>query len=135
MKALLTTLLLIIAVAVVFIASRPSEFKVTRTATINASPESIFPHVNDLHQWDAWSPWAKIDPNAKMTFEGPQSGVGAKMTWSGNNDVGEGSLTIEESTPSSKVRYRLDFVRPFGGTSMSEFTLAPKDGATEVTWV
>jgi len=27
--------------------------------------------VNDFHQWDAWSPWAKLDPDAKITFEGP----------------------------------------------------------------
>ena len=45
----------------------------------------------------AWSPWAKIDPAAKITFEGPPAGTGAGYTWAGNNKVGEGRMTITDS--------------------------------------
>ena len=61
----------------ILIAGRPDQFKVTRSATLNAPPTNVFPHVNDLHKWEAWSPWAKLDPNAKSVFEGPSEGVGA----------------------------------------------------------
>ena len=82
---------------IVVIAGRPDEFKVLRAAKISAPPEKVFPHVNELKQWDAWSPWAKIDPNCKMTYAGPSAGVDASHSWAGNNKVGEGRMTITES--------------------------------------
>jgi len=62
---------------VVVVALRPGEFKVTRSATIAAPPEAVFAQVNDLHNWEAWSPWAKLDPAARNSYEGPPAGVGA----------------------------------------------------------
>lgn len=116
------------------IASRPNDFKVSRSATMAATPAAVFEQLNDFHKWDSWSPWAKMDPNAKTTFDGPTSGVGAKFGWSGNSDVGEGSMTIVESKPSEQVRIRLDFTRPMAGTSDVELKLEPQGEQTKVTW-
>lgn len=99
-----------------------------------ATPAAVFDQVNDFHKWDAWSPWAKMDPNAKTSYEGPTSGVGAKFGWSGNSDVGEGSMTIVESKPNDLVRIRLDFTRPMAGTSDVELKLEPQGEQTKVTW-
>lgn len=119
---------------IVVIAAQPDEFKVVRTANIAAPPEKVFPHVNNLRQWEDWSPWAKLDPNAKNMFSGPDAGVGAAMSWAGNNKVGEGKMTITESAASSLIRFRLEFLRPFKATNTAEFTFTPQGNQTLVTW-
>ena len=131
-------LLLVFAVVIVgfviFVAIRPSDFRIVRSALIGAPPDVVFPQVNDLHNWEAWSPWAKLDPNAKSTYEGPPAGNGAVFGWSGNKNIGAGRMTITESEPSALVRFRLDFFRPFKGTNLAEFTFKPEAGQTRVTW-
>ena len=73
----------ILVVLVIVIATRPSEFRVERAATISAPAPVVFAQVNDFHKWEAWSPYAKRDPGMKKTFEGAPAGVGAIYTWSG----------------------------------------------------
>ena len=122
------------AALAVVVAVQPSEFHVARTATIAAPPAAVFAQVNDFHRWEAWSPWAKIDPAAENSYEGSSAGKGAGFRWSGNSDVGEGSMTIAESRPSELIRIKLDFVRPFAGTNDVEFTFKPVGDQTAVTW-
>src|SRR6187399_2661879 len=98
-----------IGVLCVVIASRPADFKYARSATFKATPAAVFEQVNDFHNWDKWSPWAKMDPNAKGTYDGPPAGKDAKFSWDGNNDVGAGSMTILESKPDDVVRIKLSF--------------------------
>ncbi len=132
-KFLIALSLIVIAFAVV-VALQPSEFRITRNATISAPAPAVFAQVNDFHKWEAWSPWAKLDPSAKNSFEGPSEGTGALFRWSGNNEVGEGSMTITESHPSDLVRIRLDFLKPFEATNTAEFTFKPDGRQTVVTW-
>jgi hypothetical protein len=133
-------LYVLIAVAVivigllVFIAIQPSEYRVVRSATIAAPASTVFAQVNDFHNWEAWSPWAKIDPAMKQTYEGAPAGAGAVYTWSGNNQVGEGRMTITESQPSDLIRIKLDFFRPFAAVNDVEFTFKPDGNQTAVTW-
>jgi uncharacterized protein YndB with AHSA1/START domain len=128
--------LIVIAFIVIFVlASRqPDDFGVTRTGSIAAPPSAVFPHVNDLHKWEAWSPWAKLDPNSKTTFEGPQEGVGTKMSWAGNNKVGVGSMTVIESRPNEYIKFKLEFLKPMQATNTAEFTFKPEGNNTTVTW-
>ena len=90
--------------------------------------------VNDLQNWNSWSPWAKLDPNVKNTFSGPTAGTGACFAWAGNSQVGEGNMTITESRPNELVALNLVFVKPFAGTSTTEFTFKPEGDQTNVTW-
>jgi hypothetical protein len=90
--------------------------------------------INDLHQWPAWSPFEKMDPAMKRTMSGPESGVGAAYAWEGNSKAGAGRMEITESTPSSNVKIKLDFTKPFEGHDAAEFTLLPEGDATKVTW-
>ena len=119
---ILTVLVVLIAGLCSFAALRPSEFRVTRSTLVAAPADVVFAHVNDLHAWEAWSPWAKLDPAAKTTYEGPSAGVGAAFSWDGNRNVGQGRMTIVESRPNQLVRFRLDFLKPFKGTNAAEFT-------------
>src|SRR4026207_1583011 len=102
----------LVALFAIVVAAQPSECRSPRTATISAPPEAVFAQVNDFHNWEAWSPWAKLDPNAKNSFDGPTSGAGAGFGWSGNDKVGEGHQTIIESRPNELIRIRLDFEKP-----------------------
>ena len=125
---------LVVAVVAILAAFQPSEFRVTRTTTMAAPPAAVFAQVNDFHNWEAWSPWAKLDPAAKNSFEGAPAGTGAAFAWSGNGKVGEGRMTIVESRPSELVRIKLEFVRPFAATNTAEFAFKPEGGRTAVTW-
>jgi hypothetical protein len=132
---ILLGLLAIVVVLAIVIAMQPADFQVSRSATMAAPPAAVFGQVNDFHNWDTWSPWAKRDPNATNRFEGPPAGEGAKFYWSGNSEVGEGSMTLTESRPNELVRIQLDFVRPFTATNDVEFTFKSEgDNQTAVTW-
>jgi uncharacterized protein YndB with AHSA1/START domain len=133
-KKILFGLGAVVAVILVVAAFQPSDFKISRTTTIDAPADKVFPLVNDLHKWEQWSPWAKLDPNAKMSYEGPEAGVGAGVSWAGNSDVGEGKMTILESTAPSLIRINLAFVKPFAGNSEAQFTFASAGPQTTVTW-
>jgi hypothetical protein len=131
---ILIALAAILIVLVVVIATRPTEFRVERTATMAAPAPVVFAQVNDFHKWEAWSPYVKRDPAMKKSFEGAPTGVGAIYTWSGNHEVGEGRTTIIESRPSELIRIKLEFVRPFTATSTAVFTFKPEGERTAVTW-
>jgi len=127
-------LLLLVAVFASVVAMQPKDFKVTRSATMAAPPEKVFEQVNDFHKWDAWSPWIELDPNAKIAFDGPSSGKGAKFSWNGNDNMGEGSMTILESRPPELINMELAFVRPMQDTALVEFACQPAGEGTVVTW-
>ncbi len=124
----------LIAVFLIVVALQPGEYQVSRSATIDAPPAAVFAHVNDLHQWEEWSPWAKLDPNAKNTFTGPESGKGAVFAWAGNDEVGEGKMTITTSQPPEKIELSLEFVKPFADQADVGFTFEPEGEKTNVTW-
>jgi hypothetical protein len=125
---------LAIVLFVIVVAMRPNEFRVARTATMAAPAGRIFPHVNDFHKWQAWSPYDKRDPDMKRTYDGAPAGVGAVYGWNGDNNVGEGRSTIVESKEPELIRIKLEFFRPFKGTNQGEFTFQPSGSGTAVTW-
>ena len=135
---MLTPILIGIAVVVVVflivVATRPDDFRVTRSAVIAAPPAVVFAQVTDFHKWDDWSPWAKLDPACKNTFDGAPVGQGAKFAWDGNNKVGAGRMTITESRLPDLIRINLEFLRPFKATNTTEFTFKPQGSGTEVVW-
>jgi len=134
LKKVLLAIVALVVVFLVIVAMQSSEFHVERSATIGAPAADVFAQVNDFHAWQAWSPWAKLDPAAKDTYEGPAAGTGAIFKWSGNNDVGEGAMTITESHPSDLIKLQLEFVRPYAGSSTVGFRFKADGDKTVVTW-
>jgi hypothetical protein len=134
LKKILLILVALIGAFAVYVALQPSELHVERSATIAAPADVVFAQVNDLHKWDAWSPWAKIDPNAKVGFEGPAAGKDAAFTWEGNEQVGKGRMVIAESRPNEKVDIDVAMTEPFENTSKSQFAFKPDGNQTVVTW-
>ncbi len=131
---ILVTFASIIIVFVVIVAARPAEFQITRSATMAAPAATVFAQVNDFHLWQAWSPWAKHDPQMKQTYDGPASGAGAKYAWVGNKKVGEGRMTITESKPGERIVIKLEFLKPFAATNVTEFAFKAEGNQTVVTW-
>ena len=128
--------LLIVAVIVgilVVAATKPDDFRVQRTTTINAPAEKIAPLINDFHAWSSWSPFERLDPEMKRTYSGADRGKGAVYQWDGNSQAGAGRMEIIDSSP-SKVGIQLDFNRPFESHNVAEFTLEPRGTSTDVTW-
>lgn len=133
-KKILGVLVVFIVALCAVIAVQPSQFSIERADTMNAPVAEVFAQVNDFHLWNAWSPWAKMDPNAKNTYEGPSSGVGAIFRWAGDANVGEGNMTITESTPNERIKIRLEFIKPMAGVNDVEFVFQPAVDKTVVTW-
>ncbi len=133
-KKILGVVMAVVVLFLIYIALQSPDFTISRSTKVNAPPEKVFAQVNDFHAWDAWSPWAKLDPNSKVTFSGPDAGKDAVFTWAGNNQVGEGRMTITESKPSELILIKLDFLKPFEATNRTEFTFKPEDEQTVVTW-
>ena len=133
MTAFLVILVILAALAFV-ISRRPDDFTVTRKAAIAAPAADVFAQVNDFHNWQNWSPWAKIDPNAKNTYSGPAAGTGAGFAWEGNGKIGAGNMTITESRAPELIRMRLEFLKPFKAVNATEFTFTPEGGKTLVSW-
>ena len=134
LKKILIVLLVVVTIFVIIVALQPSEFRYSRSATINAPAAIVFENINDLHKWQAWSPWAKMDPNAKINYEGPTSGIGAIFGWAGNKHVGEGKMTITESKATDLILIKLDFIKPFESSNTTEFTFKTVGNQTLVTW-
>jgi hypothetical protein len=119
----------------VFIKMRPTDFRIQRSGQVSAPRDVVFGIINDVHQWTLWSPYDKRDPNMKKTYEGPAAGPGASYAWNGNNDVGEGCMTIIQSKLGELITMKLEFTRPFKATNEVNFKLEPSDGGTRVSWI
>jgi hypothetical protein len=126
-------IVVLIALALILVGTRPNAFRLERSALIAAPPAKIVPLIDDFHAWGQWSPWEKIDPSMTRTFEGPERGVGAVYGWSGNGKAGSGRMEILESGP-SKVVIKLDFLKPFEAHNTAIFVLEPQGDATRVVW-
>jgi hypothetical protein len=46
-----------------YAATLPDEFQVSRSTSINAPPEKIFPMINDLKRFNEWNPFRQAGSN------------------------------------------------------------------------
>ena len=130
---ILAGLALALGLFALYVATRPAAFRITRSLVIGAPAASIFPLINNFREWLKWSPWEKLDPNMKKTYDGAESGVGASYHWVGDKS-GEGKMTLTESVPDSRVAIDLHFIKPFPANNLTVFTLEPEGEGTRVTW-
>ena len=131
---ILLVVLLVIAGILLYAAARPGTFHIERSAIVQASPEKVFPLINDLHNWPRWAPQDRGDPTMKRTFSGAGSGTGAVSDWSGSGETGQGRMTITQSLPPQSVTIAVDWQRPFRARNLNQFRLQPDGPNTRVTW-
>lgn len=126
----------IVIVIVVLAMSKPDTFKVERAIDIDAPASKIFPYFNDLDRFCEWSPFETIDPDMQRTFLGPKAGKGAKYAWSGDSNIGKGSMEISSVDPDRQVAMDLHFITPFEANNVATFTMSPGQSPdqTHVVW-
>jgi hypothetical protein len=134
LKKILIAVAVLLVVLLIVVASRPASYRVARSTNITAPPAVVYSQVVDFHRWDAWSPWAKLDPAMKATYSGPPSGPGSAYAWTGNDKVGEGKMLITGARPGQEVNIKLDVIKPFESSATTGFLFEPAAGATKVTW-
>jgi effector-binding domain-containing protein/uncharacterized protein YndB with AHSA1/START domain len=128
----------LIAVIVIALAAGfflPRDVQVERTIVIARPQAMVYTVVSDWRQFNEWSPWAELDPNAEYTYEGAAGEPGARMAWKGNDKAGAGSQEIVEAEPYERVASRLVFGESGEeGEALTSFTILEVDGGAEVTW-
>ena len=111
----------------------PRDITLQRTTTIKAPAAQIFPYINSLRRTNQWAIWLKRDPDAQVTYSGPQTGVGAKVQWASQvREVGSGAQEIVESIKDAQVATKLDFGAE--GTATARLVLNPNGQNTQVVW-
>ena len=139
---LAVTLAIVVVLTAIFLFAdaKPNVIQVTRSITIQAPAEKIFPLIDDFHHWPGWAPQDKEDPTMKRIYSGEESGIGAISDWQSTGNAGKGRMTITESNAPNKVVVKVDFVRPFVSHNINEFVLEPSaepgapGSSTTVTW-
>jgi uncharacterized protein YndB with AHSA1/START domain len=119
---------------VVLVMLQPDTMHVERSVQIEAGPQDVFPIVNDYAHWDAWNPWHEKDPDQLTEISTPSAGVGAHITWSGDENVGRGKMTITASVPNERVVQDLEFFEPWENKAVATIALKPTKKGTKVTW-
>jgi uncharacterized protein YndB with AHSA1/START domain len=137
LKKLIVAVVVVVLVLPLLVAAiaftRPATYLVQRSITIAAPPADVYAAVADFRRWESWSPWARLDPKQKTTLAG--DGLGAVYTWSGDDKVGSGRMTIVEAVPGSKVAIKLEFLRPFESVNETSFLVQPDPGGARLTWL
>ena len=129
----LIILAVLLVVVLIYAATKPDTFRVQRSIIIKASPDAIFPLINDLQNMQVWSAWEKVDPGMKRTYSGEAIGTGSVYEWEGNKEIGQGRMEIIESAPPSRITIQMDFLKPFQAQNTLEFILQADGGSTRVT--
>jgi hypothetical protein len=132
-KVLIILAIMFVVVAAIGFIFFPSHIHVERSATINQKQDVVFKYVNNLSNWNSWSPWYMLDTAARYSSEGPAEGVGSILKWESEvRNVGKGSMKIIDSKPDSLIREELSFME--GGVATSYYRFTSDDGGTKVTW-
>jgi len=124
----------ILGVFLIYVALQPSRSVISREVSINATPAKVFPFLTTRTVANSWNPFLKRDTTAKITFEGPETGVGSATIWEGGKELGEGRATVTEIVPYEKVTVRLEYKKPFVMTQEAYYLLRQEGAQTIVTW-
>lgn len=135
MTLFLLFVLAALSALIAYVSLQPDTFRIARSAVVEAPPERIYPLINDLHNWERWSPWSKLDPAQVVTYDGSPLGAGAIMSWAGDKKVGAGKMKIAESSQNERIRIRIQFLKPMKALHDVQFDLKPiGETRTEVVW-
>ena len=117
-----------------YAAFQPSQMFVQREVVISATPEAIFPYLNNSRMVNEWMPWREMDPKVEMTYSGPEEGVGARSSWTSSGQMGVGEALVTESVANQHVSTQLTYTEPFKMSQTAMMSLTPVDGGTKVSW-
>ncbi|MDX2287606.1 MAG: SRPBCC family protein [Hyphomicrobiaceae bacterium] len=120
------------AVLFLYVVRRPDR-PIVRSALIDAPPEHIFHHINDLRAFNRWNPFDEPSPNGPDAYSGAASGPGQRYDFD-TKSSGSGHIEIARSDLPRRVEMRLVMVKPLACDNRVMFTLEPEGRGTRVTW-
>lgn len=131
---ILIGLAILIGTFLAYVAMQPSYSEISREVAINASPEKVFGYINNRTVANSWNPFLQKDKSARITFEGPEVGVGSATIWEGGKELGVGKATVTEVIPNEKLSVKLEYKEPFAMTQEATYLLRREGEQTIVTW-
>lgn len=134
LKKILAGLGAVIVIILVLAAFQPSGYSVSRELLVNATPEALFPYINNARKSYEWMPWREADPDLQMTYSGPAEGLGSTSSWESDGPMGAGKAVVVQSTPNQVVKTELSYTEPMEMTQTAEMSLTPAAGGTIVRW-
>ena len=124
---------LIILALILFSFLLPKEVTVSRNITVSAPIDRVFDQVNDLRNWEKWSPWKRMDPMMEMTFSNPPVGQGAFYKWvSKDKNLGTGTCTLAKVATNEEIVTALH--SDDWGDSNATFNFSHKGNDILVSW-
>lgn len=133
-KKILIPVAVILVVLLIYAGVKSPDYSISREISIKASPEKIFPYLNNSKLAQLWGPWSEVDPQAKMSFSGPEEGVGSTTSWDSSGQLGTGSATISESTPLQSVVMKLAYTKPMTMNQDSVYLIKAVGDQSTVIW-
>lgn len=133
-KKILIGLVLVLAVFVTIAALKPEDYLIQRDIIITAKPETIFQFLVSSKNADSWMPWSETDPQVKITYSGPEEGVGSTSSWESPGAMGTGKAEIITVIPNQIVQTKITYTKPMVMTQDSEFILSPLGEGIQMTW-
>ena len=130
---LLGGLLVIVVLAAVAAFFFPRNYRVERSALINATPEVVFAQFGDLKTWKHWSAWHERDPQMKVSYSENTAAVGSWTAWESRTE-GNGKMTITAREPAKRIIYTLEFP-DMQMVSTGTMEVQPMDKGVRLTWV
>jgi hypothetical protein len=113
----------------------PTNQKVKRSITINASPVEVFEQIALLRNFNSWSVWATIDSTVIYNYAGTDGTVGASASWKGHPALsGEGEMRIIAIKPGEQVEHEFKFISPRDGKAHSILKASQQGSQTVVNW-
>jgi carbon monoxide dehydrogenase subunit G len=132
LKIIGIAVLSLIVIALIAVSVMSPKVHMERSIVVNAPPAAVFQHLASFENFNKWSPWVKMDPEAKQTVEGPAMGVGAKMSWEGEK-TGKGSQWTVEYEENKRIKNALQF-EGMEGATFAELILEEVPEGTKVIW-
>lgn len=130
---ILSTIVALLGLILIIAAFQPKEWSVERSVLIDAPREKVWTIVSDLNRYSEWNPYARLDPEAKITVTGPAATLGSTYAWDGNQS-GAGRMTTVALEDGARIDFQLEFVRPMSVTNKASFIVGPQESPTKMTW-
>ncbi|MCB0376921.1 MAG: SRPBCC family protein [Bdellovibrionales bacterium] len=111
----------------------PSQFEVDRVIFISKPRADVYSKIVDLGDWNDWSPWYQMEPQARFEFQGTPGVVGSQSLWKGER-IGEGSQTLTRVVDREYIETKLEFKKPSPSQAIAYFRFVEQDDGTLVTW-
>ena len=133
-KTLMLVILVLLAIFFIGGIFLPKSHKISRSIEINAPDSTVYQFVLDFKNFNSWSPWYKMEPQAQTNTMGEVGKPGYTYAWNGEK-VGKGKLEVMRTMPNQSIIEELTFYMPEPSVHQANFYFESSEaGKTKVTW-